>query len=69
MGDGENEITPGKYKTAGAAQNCYWVRKDANGEIIDNELVANAPGGVRMTVRASDHEVTLQGCGIWIPDA
>lgn len=69
VGDGENEIKPGKYKTAGAAQNCYWVRKDANGEIIDNELVANAPGGVRMTVRASDHEVTLQGCGIWIPDA
>lgn len=69
VGDGEGEIKPGKYKTVGAVQDCYWVRKDANGEIIDNDLVRNAPSGVRLTVKSSDHEVTMQGCGIWMPNA
>ena len=65
--DGDGEIKPGDYRTIGAATDCYWVRKDKSGDIIDNDLVKSAPGGVRLTVKKSDYEVTLQQCGIWIP--
>lgn len=68
VGDGDDEITPGDYRTIGGVRNCYWVRKDKKGEIIDNDLVSNAPGGVRMTGKASDYEVTMERCGLWIPN-
>ena len=67
VGDGDGGIKPGDYRTIGAATDCYWVRKDKSGDIIDNDLVKSAPGGVRLTVKKSDYEVTLQQCGIWIP--
>lgn len=68
VGDGDDEIKPGDYRTIGAVRNCYWVRKDKKGEIIDNDLVSSAPGGVRMTVKTSDYEVTMERCGLWIPN-
>lgn len=67
VGTATGELAPGQYKTAGGAQNCYWVRKDKAGKILANDLVANAPGGVRITVKPSDYEVTMQRCGIWVP--
>lgn len=68
VGEGADEIKPGDYKTVGAVRDCYWVRKNKSGDIIDNDLVSNAPGGVRMSVKASDYEVTMERCGIWIPN-
>lgn len=68
VGDGDDDIKPGDYRTIGGVRNCYWVRKDKKGEIIDNDLVSNAPGGVQMTVKASDYEVTMERCGLWIPN-
>lgn len=67
VGDGDNEIKPGTYKTIGGVKDCYWVRKNEAGKIIANDLVSNAPGGVRMTVKASDYEVTMERCGAWVP--
>lgn len=66
VGTAPGELKPGQYKTTGAVQNCYWVRKDKAGKILANDLVTNAPGGVRITVKPSDYEVTMERCGIWV---
>ena len=68
VGTGTGQIPPGAYRTIGAVQNCYWVRKNKSGGIIDNDMVTNAPGGVKLTVKASDYQVTMSRCGVWIPD-
>jgi len=67
VGTGADQIAPGSYKTIGPVTNCYWVRKDKNGSIIKNDLVENAPGGVQLTVKATDYEVTMSRCGVWVP--
>ena len=67
VGTASGELAPGKYKAAGAVENCYWVRKDKTGDILDNDLVSNAPGGVRITVKPTDYEVTMERCGVWVP--
>lgn len=69
VGTGPGELPPGKYRTEGPAKDCYWVRKDASGAIIANDLVRNAPGGVRISVAATDYEVTMERCGVWIRDS
>lgn len=68
VGDGPAEIAPGRYRTIGGVKDCYWKRAREDGDIIANDLVTSAPGGVRITVKASDHSVVMERCGIWIPE-
>lgn len=51
------DIEPGTYQAT--EKDCYWVRKDQAGEIIDNNF------GTVMTVRGSDYLVETNRCGNW----
>lgn len=57
------EILPGKWRSTGTGDGCYWVRLDANQDTIDNHF--GLAGGT-ITVRATDHEVEFDDCGTWI---
>lgn len=61
-------IRPGTYRTLPGVENCYWVRKDANGNIIRNDYVDSAPGGVHVTIQPGDAVFESQRCGGgWLP--
>src|SRR5262249_42633354 len=68
IGEGTSEvgvdITPGTY-VARHVVNCYWERRDGNGEIIDNNFINAAPT-VRVTIRASDAGFNSDSCGTWV---
>ena len=67
VGAASGELPPGEYRTTGPAQKCYWSRSSKGGDIIANDHVENAPGGVRITVAAADYRVETSRCGIWVP--
>jgi hypothetical protein len=58
------EIVPGKWNSTGTGtgDSCYWARLDGDQEILDNHF-GNAGGTV--TIRPTDYEVTIEGCGTW----
>lgn len=61
------DIEAGTYVTESGDRpfsNCYWERTDADGGTIDNHFSASATR-VEVTIQASDHTFTSQGCGIW----
>jgi len=59
------DVEPGKYKTPGGSDSCYWARLRANdgasGDIIDNSL---AVGPQTVTINAGEYFET-RGCGTW----
>lgn len=69
VGKKSGEIRPGTYRTMEGVTSgsCYWSRLRKNGDIIDNDLIERAPGGVRITVSKTDYRVTMKRCGIWVP--
>jgi hypothetical protein len=57
-----SEIIPGKWRSAGSGDGCYWARLDSGQNIIDNHF--GLSGGT-VTVRPTDYEVELLDCGTW----
>ncbi|TKK87017.1 hypothetical protein FDA94_19720 [Herbidospora galbida] len=61
------DIMAGTYQTTGGrAGDCHWERSTENGDIIDSDLVRDAPKEVRVTVRTGEG-FKSQGCGTWTP--
>ena len=56
------EIVPGKWRSTGTGDNCYWARLDAQQNTLDNHF-GNAGGTV--TIRPDDYEVMFDDCGTW----
>lgn len=61
-----NGVKPGTYRTDGSAEDCYWERSTRGGEILANDFVGNAPGGVTVTIRTSDGGFKSDNCGTWV---
>jgi hypothetical protein len=56
------EILPGKWRSTGTREDCYWSRLDVNQNIIDNHF--GLSGGT-VNIRPSDYEVEFLDCGTW----
>ena len=56
------EIAVGKWHSTGKGDGCYWARLDANQNLLANHF--GIAGGT-VTIRPSDFEVELNGCGTW----
>ncbi|MCP4536739.1 MAG: hypothetical protein GY832_06295 [Chloroflexi bacterium] len=56
------EIAPGKWKSTGTDDSCYWERLDDYQDTLDNHY-GNAGGTV--TVLSSDYEAHFKECGDW----
>lgn len=56
------EISPGRWKSTGTGDSCYWARLNEYQDLLDNHY-GNAGGTV--TVRSSDYEVQFNDCGKW----
>ena len=56
------EIVPGRWKSTGSGDGCYWARLNGNQGLLDNHY-GNAGGTV--TIRATDYEISFDGCGKW----
>jgi len=56
------EIVPGRWRSTGSDDGCYWARLDAYQNTIDNHF--GLAGGT-LTIRASDYEVAFNDCGTW----
>ncbi len=62
VGTEPGQLPPGTYQSSPGVDECYWERTRANGDIIDNDFVSFAAGGVIVRVAASDASVEF-GCG------
>lgn len=69
VGAGEEEIRPGKYRTAPEVTDCYWERVSDGGSTLANDFVTNAPKGVTVSIKSSDGGFSSSGCGVWLPVA
>ncbi len=56
------EILPGKWRSSGSGDGCYWVRLDVNQGILDNHF---GTAGGTVNIRATDYEVEFNDCGTW----
>ncbi len=56
------EILPGKWRSSGTGDGCYWARLDAGQELLANHY---GMAGGTITIRPTDFEVELNDCGIW----
>lgn len=56
------EILPGKWRSTGSGDGCYWARLDANQETIGNHF--GSAGGT-INIKPTDYEVELSDCGTW----
>lgn len=56
------DMAPGRWRSKGTGDDCYWSRTDELQEIIDNHF--GLAGGA-VTLRASDYQFESQGCGGW----
>ena len=66
VGNGNDDIKPGTYRTAKNIQDCYWERTDDNGNTRSNDFVSYAPKGVTITLRNTGGGFVSRGCGAWI---
>lgn len=57
------EILPGKWRSTGSGNGCYWARLDINQDLIDNHF---GEAGGTVNIRPTDHEVEFSDCGTWI---
>lgn len=56
------EILPGKWRSSGTGNGCYWARLDANQNTIDNHF--GIAGGT-VNIQPTDYEVEFNDCGSW----
>ena len=56
------EIAPGRWKSTGTGDGCYWARLNGNQDILDNHF---GQAGGTVIVRATDYEVEFNDCGTW----
>jgi len=56
------EIAPGRWRSTGLGGDCYWERRNAFQDIIDNHF-GNAGGTIY--INSNDYEVYFDDCGIW----
>lgn len=56
------DILPGKWHSTGEGQDCYWARLSSDQALLDNHF--GIAGGT-MTIKPTDFEVELEGCGMW----
>ncbi|TYB50221.1 hypothetical protein FXF51_56695 [Nonomuraea sp. PA05] len=60
------QIRAGTYRTMRRpVKDCYWERSTSAGRIIANQLVTNAPNGLRVTL-ARGEGFTSRDCGPWV---
>ena len=57
------EILPGKWRSTGSGDDCYWARLDAQQDLLDNHY--GIAGGT-VNVQPTDYEVQFEDCGTWI---
>jgi hypothetical protein len=61
------DISPGKWKSSGGGDSCYWARLSAFtgtlGAIIANHL--GGGGATIVTIRSTDKGFSTEGCGTW----
>lgn len=57
------EILPGKWRSTGNSDGCYWARLDANQGLLDNHF---GYSGGTINIQPTDYEVELSDCGTWI---
>jgi hypothetical protein len=60
------DVKPGTYRTTSRVTDCYWERSTRSGQRLANDFITNAPGGVTVTIAATDGGFTSQGCGDWV---
>ena len=53
------DVEPGTYQASATGNECYWVRKDQAGEIIDNDF------GTVATIQDGDFTFQSNRCGSW----
>jgi hypothetical protein len=63
VGDVPGWITPGTYVVNGPVLNCYWVRRDFNGNVIDSHF--GDSDGVTVTIAPTDALFESASCGHW----
>lgn len=56
------EILPGKWRSTGTGDGCYWARLDANQNTLGNHF--GFAGGT-VNIRPNDFEVEFNDCGTW----
>ncbi len=56
------EIAPGRWRSTGSSDDCYWARLNGNQDVLDNHF---GMAGGTITIRASDYEVEFEDCGMW----
>lgn len=60
------DVPAGTYVTAGTGiTDCYWARTTSGGDIIDNNFIGFAPGGVTISIRAGEG-LEVSNCGLWV---
>jgi hypothetical protein len=53
------DVQPGSYQASATGNECYWVRKDKAGNIIDNDF------GTVATIQDGDFTFQSERCGSW----
>lgn len=56
------EIAPGRWRSTGSSDACYWVRLDENQVVLENHF--GLSGGT-LFVPETDYEVAFEDCGTW----
>ncbi len=57
-----DEIAPGKWRSTGQGDSCYWARLDDKQEWLDNYF---GMSGGAITIQPTDFMVQLKDCGTW----
>jgi hypothetical protein len=55
-------MAPGRWRSNGLGQSCYWEKSTVTQEIIDNHL---GVASVIVEIAPSDFEFKTHGCGVW----
>lgn len=59
-----SEIPAGVYVSTSPAENCYWERATAHGEIIDNDFITFARDGAKTKLTGGE-SFHSENCGTW----
>ena len=57
-------MAPGRWRSNGQGNRCYWEKSSAANEIIDNHL---GVASVIVEIAPTDFQFEAKGCGIWVP--
>ncbi|WP_062429457.1 hypothetical protein [Herbidospora daliensis] len=71
FGDGVHrvgeDIMAGTYTTTGGrTADCHWEQSSVDGDILDSDVIRDAPKELQVTVRTGE-SFKSQGCGTWAP--